>query len=174
VTGATKTIFVSSVAYHATLGGLSGADAKCQSLATAAGLSGTYKAWLSDDTSSAASRLSHSTGPYALVDGTVVAANWAGLTSGTLQNGISKTESGGSPPQTYLFACVTNTTLAWTGTKADGTNLVSSNCSNWNGLSGGAVLGLPAWTNSAWTDECEMPAAAITCEGTAVLYCIEQ
>src|SRR5207248_2675590 len=44
-----KRVFVTSVMYDGNLGGLAGADAKCQARATAASLSGTYKAWLSDD-----------------------------------------------------------------------------------------------------------------------------
>ena len=43
-----KTVFVSSQTYDGNLGGLAGADAKCQGLADAAGLKGTFKALLLD------------------------------------------------------------------------------------------------------------------------------
>jgi hypothetical protein len=46
---------------------LSGADAKCQSEANTAGLSGTYKAWLSSTTTNAANRLNHATVPYKMM-----------------------------------------------------------------------------------------------------------
>src|SRR4029077_17175057 len=73
VPGSNSIVFVSSATYGGgNLGGLTGADPKCQSLATAAVLPGTYKAWLSDDTTSAASRLTHSTNPYVLVDGKTI------------------------------------------------------------------------------------------------------
>ena len=41
-------VFVTSTVHDGNLGGLVGADAICNSLASAAGLAGTYKAWLSD------------------------------------------------------------------------------------------------------------------------------
>src|SRR4051812_26024409 len=69
-------VFVSSALYSGALGGLSGADSKCQGLAAAAGLPGAYKAWLADTTGAPISRFVHSTGPYRLVNGTTIAANW--------------------------------------------------------------------------------------------------
>src|SRR4051794_402552 len=72
-------VFVSSALYSGALGGLSGADSKCQGLAAAAGLPGSYKAWLADTTGAPISRFVHSTGPYRLVNGTTIAANWTDL-----------------------------------------------------------------------------------------------
>jgi len=43
-----KKVFVSSQTYVGNLGGVAGADSLCQGLATAAGLTGTFKAFLSD------------------------------------------------------------------------------------------------------------------------------
>ena len=77
-------VFLSSATYDGNLGGLSGADAKCQGLATAAGLPGIYKAWLSDGTSAPSTRFVPSSGPYQLVTGTPIAANFTDLTDGTL------------------------------------------------------------------------------------------
>ena len=53
----TYKVFNSSTSYNGNLGGLTGADAKCQSRAAAAGLTGTYKAWLSSTTINAKDRL---------------------------------------------------------------------------------------------------------------------
>jgi hypothetical protein len=66
-----KRVFVTSTGYPGNLGGLAGADAKCQERATAAGLGGTFKAWLSaaGTGNSAAERLTHATVPYVRVDG---------------------------------------------------------------------------------------------------------
>jgi len=91
-----KTIFVTSAVYSGNLGGLAGADSDCQTLAAAANLTGTYKAWLSDGTATAAARLTHSSGTYVLVDGTAVASGWTQLASGALLNPIDKTERGGA------------------------------------------------------------------------------
>jgi len=88
-------VFLSSIRYDGNLGGLNGADAKCQDLANAAGLPGSYKAWLSDSTSSPSSRFVPSTGPYQLVTGTTIAANFTDLTDGPLLAPITVTETGG-------------------------------------------------------------------------------
>jgi hypothetical protein len=55
-----KRVFVSGSKWNGNLGGLAGADAKCQQAADAAGLGGTFRAWISDDATSASSRLTHS------------------------------------------------------------------------------------------------------------------
>ena len=52
-------VFVTSTTYTGNLGGLSGADSKCQARATAANLSGVWKAWLSTGDLAASSRITH-------------------------------------------------------------------------------------------------------------------
>jgi len=72
-------IFLTNLAYSADLGDLSGADADCQAEANSAGYSGTWKAVLSDATTSAASRL---TIVYLVVnayDGSTVVTNSAAI-----------------------------------------------------------------------------------------------
>lgn len=54
----------------ANLGGVGGADAICAAEAAAAGLEGTFLAWLSDATHSPKDRPPQSTGPYVLPDDT--------------------------------------------------------------------------------------------------------
>ena len=80
-----KNVFVTSQSHNGDFGGLTGADAFCQSLALTAGLSGTYKAWLSDTTGSPATRFAQASVPYRLVDGTTIANDWNDLTDGTIQ-----------------------------------------------------------------------------------------
>ena len=80
--------------YDGNLGGLAGADSKCQARADAAGLGGSWNAWLSDDAESASSRITRSSGPYTRVDGVLVANNWDDLTDGSLQNPLSIDEFG--------------------------------------------------------------------------------
>jgi tetrahydromethanopterin S-methyltransferase subunit B len=88
-------VFVSSQTYFGGgLGGLAGADATCQGLADGAGPKGTFKAWLSADGASPSTRFTRSSVPYVLPDGTTVVANdWADLTSGSLQHAINMTEA---------------------------------------------------------------------------------
>jgi hypothetical protein len=165
----TRYIFVSSRIYNGNLGGLAGADATCQTLASAASLLGTYKAWLGDQTTSAASRLTHATGPYVLVNGTLVASNWAGLTSGTLVHPIDLTEEAGPP----------NNTWVWTDTDTSGQSIQSTKdlaCNDWTSstraIGDGSVYG---WsgdntdTNNLWTG-----IAYSTCDTLQALYCVQQ
>jgi len=109
------------------LGGLEGADQKCAQAAQAAGLPGTYKAWLSDHAISADSRLSHSSAPYKLTDGTVIAKDWADLTDGTLSAPIHLSEAG-TEPNTGRQPW-TNTTTNGAVLDARGTRV----CDDWKG-----------------------------------------
>jgi hypothetical protein len=105
----TNIVFVSSEAYTGDMAsgeypgnmrGLAGADAKCQALATAAGLGGTFRAWLSVgdtvSTSGPVNRFVHSVYPYVRVDGVVIANNWDDLVDGPL-NTLILTEQGTVP-----------------------------------------------------------------------------
>jgi hypothetical protein len=106
-------VFVTSATYDGALGGLAGADAKCQLLANQAGLVGIYKAWLSDSTQSPSSRFTHPPQQsYVLTDGRTVLTpyGWPGLTQSALQHGISYDENGN-----YV-----GSTKAWTATLSTG------------------------------------------------------
>src|SRR5687768_3468798 len=74
-TGGPCLVFATSQKFTGNLGGVAGADRKCQDLATApgVGLPGTYMAWLSDSTNSPFTRFVKSPGPYQLVTGEKVA-----------------------------------------------------------------------------------------------------
>ena len=85
-----KIVFVTSTTATANYNGLPQADTVCQNLATAAGLSGTFRAWLSNATDSPSTRFTQSTVPYKLVDGTQIADNWTDLTDGAIDNPINK------------------------------------------------------------------------------------
>ncbi len=75
------TVFVTSTRHDGDLGGLEGADDICQELSRVAGLSGSFKAWLSDDSDSPSSRFTHAETPYVLTDGARIASNWGELTT---------------------------------------------------------------------------------------------
>ena len=152
-------IFVTSASYNGNLGGLAGADAACQALANDAELAGTYKAWLSDSTASAADRLSHSTRSYRLVDETLVASDWDDLTDETLSNPINETEFGEGPVEDSV----------WTASQVDGLSYFFS-CSDWtDGSEGSGTLGWSAASNSSWTDD-----DLFGCAASLRLYCVQQ
>jgi hypothetical protein len=87
-------VFVTSTRHEGNLGGIAGADAVCAARAGAAGLRGTFRAWLSDDTSSPATRFVHAPFAYVLLDGTELAASWSDLVGGGLSHHINVTELG--------------------------------------------------------------------------------
>ena len=157
-------VFLSSTLHTGNLGGLAGADAICQDLAEAAGLPGTYKAWLSDATSAPISRFVPSTGPYRLVNGATIAANWADLTDGRVAAPINVTETGG--------ASGTNTS-AWTATNPDGTLGPHGHCSNWSTDTAGQQEqgsgGITTRSEGGWTS-----GFAGLCELGYHLYCFQQ
>jgi hypothetical protein len=172
-----KTVFISSQSYEGNLGGLAGADAKCAALASTAGLSGTYAAWLSTSTVDAASRFGAPGATYSLVDGTLIANSLADLTDGTISAAIVLDENG-APANSR----------AWTGTSPAGTacfqgsggncnltspgndGLVRTACEDWTVAVAGseAVTGFAA-TNGAWTLEGDR-----ACPDLHRLYCMEQ
>ena len=165
-----KKVFVTSTVYTGSLGGLEGADAKCQSHAEAAGLTGTFMAWLSSSSESPSTRFIRSDKPYVLVDGTVVANDWADLTDQSLANGITLTEEGNPVAKTSF--CTANTTMVWSGTSAQGTALgsASNRCSDWTSTSGGSRWGHTEKTDRFWSEWC----SGGSCNWEAPIYCFEQ
>ena len=146
------------------LGGLPGADAKCQGLAQAAGLPGSYRAWPSDATSAPVSRFARSPGPYILVNGVAIARSWDDLTDGSpLEDTITVTETGGGPGDS-LFA--------WTATQPDGTfSFGTTHCNNGstnaNGPQGalGNIVSLTGWSTAP---------GELACVNRMHLYCFQQ
>jgi len=117
-------VFVTSGIWKGNLGGLSGADDKCNNEASGK-LPGTYKAWLADSSTSASSRLEHYAGQYRLKDGTIVANNWGDFTNGTLSHAINEDASGN---------IITSYTSVFTGLDASGAigTGIHYNCNNWS------------------------------------------
>jgi len=171
---ATRRVFVTSVIYPANMGGVAGADMNCQTRATAAGLMGTFRAWLSDRTSNAATRLTHSTVPYVLLDGSMVANDWADLTDGTIARPINMTETRGAPPM--AMPVILGEPTVWTGSTAMGTATPSTDhCNDWTDVGtsshqmteGRSDLATMAWSNSrTWSGG--------PCTWQRPLFCFEQ
>lgn len=181
-----KQIFVTSQSYSGDLGGLSGADSKCQQLASTAGLKGIFKAWLSDSTTSASSRLTHSELPYFGTDGNMIASNWQSLTS---TGNIIHLNSGIRIDENKIDKYISNTrTYIWTGSTYQGNTYYEdisspqkSTCRDWT-FSGSyytdaggihytyGAVGRVGYIDDFWTfDGWTLP-----CNSAFSLICIEQ
>lgn len=151
--------------------GLVGADARCQDDAdeAIAGFKiprqGTYKAWISDGSTSAASRLTHSEGGYTLINGTRVANSWTEMvTQSKLLNPINKTVRNDLVD-----------TSVFTNTKADGSiHSTSEHCWNWTtDWNVNTWIGLSRFSDSWWS----LYPGVTSCMGGTYgkrLYCFEQ
>jgi fibronectin type 3 domain-containing protein len=159
-----RLVFVTSSAYNGVLGGLKGADVKCQAAADSAGLGGVWRAWLSGGGISASSRLAPSNTPYRLVNGTFVANNWTDLTDGSLLAPINISEKG-----------TTVNNYVWTHTLANGTaGGRGGDCGSWNDYYGGyGSVGHSSYKDQNWTYYWSNWYCS-SWSGGANLYCIEQ
>ena len=160
-------VFVSSTTQYGNLSELDGADGTCQQLAmnaVPAPLPGTYKAWLANNSDNPANRFVRSTGPYRLVNGTTIAANWDDLTDGTLAAPINVTQNG---------AAVSEPVKVWTSVSPSGNTAGAAvNCDSWR--SGGSnnygIIGVATSSSGSWTRiDPEEP-----CNNQYRLYCFQQ
>ncbi|MFZ6184745.1 DUF4215 domain-containing protein [Nannocystis pusilla] len=158
-------IFVTSGAFKGDFNKLPGADARC--LIAASDLpAAEWTAWLSDDLQSPASRMDTTFVGWYILPGpepTLVARNWAGLTSGNLQNPINRDEAGNQVPA--------NATV-WTNTKTDGKILsldTASHCNNWDSNTGTGSVGSPNATDAMWANN----GTVEDCNSMQHLYCVQ-
>jgi hypothetical protein len=158
-TGAQHVVFGTSTYYDGALGGSSGADAKCQARAEAAGLFGGWKALVSTATEDAYNHITL-TGRVHNLNNELVATNISDLFDGTISNGVKYNE---------YYAVISGEVRAWTGSLSSGA-ISTNNCSEWtsfaigNGMTGNATLSTSAWINSA----------DATCGNALRLYCVSQ
>jgi hypothetical protein len=171
-----RRVFVTSALYQAgTLGGVDGGDAICAHHAQIAGLSGTFRAWLSDATRWPATSMTHGSSDYVLVDNTIVAHGWADLTDGELLHAIDHDEDG-KLHQTD-GSCM-GQMGAWTATDFDGAVMppdgagVDYSCGGWTDLHGRGLLGRVQDTSQRWSNDGY--GCAMLCTTRAALYCFEQ
>jgi hypothetical protein len=164
-------VFVTNGLYGADLGGIAGADAKCQEEARAAGLAGTYLAWLSTSDVNAAPRFDREAGPFVLTTGEVVAADWNALVSGKdLVHAIDRTPTRDEPVLSRgVTKCGGN--LVWTSTRANG-YYSGGDCAGWTSTTAQDFpsLGIAGATSRQWTDWCYENACGLE----AHLYCVER
>lgn len=164
-------IFVTSATYDGSgIGGLAGADAKCNTLAAASSLplSSDWVALLSDSGADAANRIAWNWGTLKNVSGTtIVSGGFPDLWDGSLVAPISKDENG-----------TARSGSVWTGTTSSGARDSTSSgvqaapwCNNWayGGASNGGMAGDMTAVSSSWV------AAGLStwCGTTYRLYCFE-
>ena len=190
--GPPTTFFITSAnpGQGGNLGGLAGADALCERLASAAGVGGrNWHAYLSTQATGGAAAVNArdriGNGPWTNAKGVVIAKDLAELHG---KNNISKetalTESGAVVPAT---GDPVNKHDIMTGSQPDGTAMPAgkdATCSNWTSSDqGGAMVGHHnrggtnpdpvanvSWNSSHITPGCSMPALARV-GGAGLLYC---
>ncbi len=148
--------FVTSTTHDGDLGGLDGADVICNTRASAAGLPGTYVAWLSTASVDAVDRLGSARG-FIRPDGVPFADQPADITGNQIFNTLHVDETGAD----------VGSVSVWTGTLKDGTS-APEHCSGWTVDSGtdgrlGRTQGGPA----LWTESTDSP----LCGQSHHLYC---
>jgi hypothetical protein len=154
-----RRIFVTDTIQNANFGGTTGADELCASQAAAAALQGEFKAWLSTISSPVSDRLTQSSVPYVLVDGTLIANDWNDLVDGSILAPINLDAN-----QQVRSGDV------WTGTLPNGLPYTNDDCQGFtNGSAGIGLCGTTASMNANWTAN-DTPG----CSTELRLYCIEQ
>lgn len=172
---AVKRVFVSSGIFSGgQIGNLMGGDQKCQAMANAAGLVGTFRAWLSTTGTNAGDRIVAADARYVLVDGTQIADNKADLLDGTLDNPINLTETGAAPGPSDTI-CDSSTTWVHASTRPDGTLYDANfNCANFTSDTGGSGWGQWNTAGASWSHQCGGGAPVNFCAKRAHLYCFEE
>lgn len=158
-------MFATSTLHTGQLGGLAGADAICWQRAAAAGLTGTYKAWLSDASEAPATRFIRNPGRYVRTDGLPIAASWTALVSGPLSVPIDRDEAG-----RYLA----EEREAWTNTTISGAPVETNQntlCHGWDSASAWSVgrVGETDELSDKWTSS-----HVDSCDTLWRLYCFQQ
>ncbi|MDD5071647.1 MAG: DUF1554 domain-containing protein [Patescibacteria group bacterium] len=179
----TKRVFVTSTTYNGNLGGVSGADDKCQTRADAAGLGGTWQAIISGDSITANSRIGYNWLFLVNMIGEPVATNF--IATGTVSSLGPWTNRDGTNhlyyPIQYDEFGVSKTGCVWTGSTANGLlNTADDQCSDppnsgpdWINSNAGynGTEGRSNYTDSQWVKE---TIGCGNCSGSNSLYCIEQ
>ena len=167
----TKLAFVTRDVYGSDLGGLAGADAICQSHASAAGLAGTFLAWLSHADEGPSTRFTRSQVPYALGNGYIVAQDWDSLVTGPLTTAIYQDEFGEVVDVQGQSCAGLPGAYVWTNTDPDGTPSGIGDCGGWTGEPTSVRLGRFDGQSGSWTSACSGEHCV---DGVRHLYCFEQ
>ena len=177
--------FVTSTTYTANLGGIAGADAKCQARANAAGLPGTFKAWISDSTTDAYCHIHNLTGTKASKCGLsvlpVAAGPWVrtdGLPFAPAIGELTATSHVVYTPLNYdefghLFPTSTSynfTNTDWNGVFSGGGGIFTA-CADWTDGASAASLANGGWvygTTGLWGS-----GFGVACNANLPLICMQ-
>lgn len=166
--GEPKRVFVTRDTTTSAMGGLDGADQFCMQAAIAAklvvatSLNGSFRAWIATADTSPAKTFTKSATGYVRIDGKRVAASWADLVDGKLENPIDVDEEGTSVEGD--FRVFTNVT-------PEGTVAQKEICEDWTILSNGETsYGIMSARDQTWTLSNERAG----CTSNLRLYCFEQ
>lgn len=149
-------VFVTSTTVAGNFGGPAAGDALCAARAAAAGLAGTYRAWVSNSSVSALDALQGSRG-WVRVDGFPVADTVDAMLRAQVFYPIQVDETGTRVDGRNV----------WTGT-GDGGRVGLSTCNDWSSADA-TVLGTPGRTEFIGANFSTLP--AITCNTQAPVYC---
>ena len=157
--------FVTSEAYAGDLDGADGADEKCVTLASAAGLVHPegYRAWISVGGDTANNRIPKVSDPYYRLDGVKIAENSGELFSGKLKSPINITE----------VKKAIGTSKVWTNTTPSGDAAgENTDCQSFHSMDDGdtAIVGRSDETGIGWTKQALMA----SCIDTWRLYCFSE
>ncbi len=172
--GLVNRVFITSQTFNGALGGITGADNQCQTLANTAGVGGSgteWKAWISDSTQSPASRFTlDKSKPFKLLNGLPLANNWNDLIDGVIANPINVTEWS-QQDISSSYPILTNTNHL--GNQFGPT----SHCSNWASTLGAFGSGyldtvISTWTGGGLANPYRPPTNP--CGNPGKLYCFDQ
>jgi hypothetical protein len=148
-------VFVTSTMHNGNFGTLANADAFCAARATAAGLPGTYVAWLSTSTVDAVTRLGNARG-FVRTDGAPFADTLSDIVSNEIWNALHFDENGQD----------VGSDVAWTGTRRDGT-ATAETCNDWTSTDGSGRVGFTQGGPAVWTE----PPSSLDCTTSQRVYC---
>jgi hypothetical protein len=141
------------------MGGLAGADTKCSTRATSAGLTGTWRAWLSTSTVNASSRLTGARG-FVRADGQPFADQVSDIVAGRILNPLTIDETGNDRGRQDV----------WTGTDNNGTlETPIETCGDWGSTGASGWEGMSSGGPGIWSNE----GASSSCNSFAFIYCFD-
>lgn len=160
--GCERVMFVTKQTFQGNLGGVAGADAKCQAAADQSPLlrikGHAFRAWVSTSAQAARDRHVHGTQKYLRANGTTTLADHF---DDLVQNG----PNGAIHDQDDTLS----DKGAWTGTKNDG-DKAAATCADWTATVGSTGLTGNPDQPATWSED----PPAVGCENTATLICVER
>lgn len=157
-----RRVFVTRAVFQGDLGGIVGAETKCNAAAAASSLPNVkgrrFLPWVSTSGSAVEDRFPHGTRPYLRTDGKIVGSSFADLVDGILDHAIG-TDERGEPVTDHV----------WTGSYPNG-QATPQTCEAWTTKSGAGdgTVGSAAATSGEFALQ-----ATVGCDEGAHLYCVE-